>query len=408
MLNKLWFTFFIAAFLSALYQWFLLGNAEIFQQLVTALFDMAKLGFEISIGLIGVLALWLGFFKIAEKAGVIAWLARGLTPLLKRLMPGVPENHPAFGSITMNLGANLLGLDNAATPMGLKAMQDLQSLNPEKERATDAQILFLVLNTSSVTLIPVTIFMYRAQMGAAQPTEVFIPILLATSASTFAGLLAVAFVQKIRLWHPVVMAYLGGAVMLLSTLIYFLSGLESQDMQAASNLMANLILFSTIIAFLLAAQMKGVAVYDGFIEGAKEGFQVGVQLIPYLIAMLVAIGVLRASGLFDLIIGAVSSFVRSLGLDDQFVAALPTALMKPFSGSGARGMMLEAMEAYGVDSLVGRMVSVMQGSTETTFYVLAVYFGSVGIRIVRHAVWCGLIADLAGVCAAILICYWFF
>ena len=408
MLNKLWFSFFLLAFLSAMYQWLFLSNPDIFQALVAALFDMAKLGFEISLGLIAVLALWLGFFKIAEQAGIIQWVARGLTPLFRRLMPEVPANHPAFGSITMNLGANLLGLDNAATPMGLKAMQDLQSINPKADTASNAQILFLVLNTSSVTLIPITIFMYRGQMGAAQPTDIFVPILLATSASTLAGLLAVAWVQKIKLWHPIVLAYLGGIVLFLVSLIYYLVQLTPEAMQAFSTLSANLLLFSIILLFLAFAQFKKVPVYETFVEGAKEGFQVGVQLIPYLIAMLVAIGVLRASGVFDAVLAAVSQGVRWLGFDDQFVGALPTALMKPFSGSGARGMMLEAMETYGADSLIGRMTAVMQGSTETTFYVLAVYFGSVGIRKVRHAIWCGLLADFVGIVAAISICYWFF
>ncbi len=408
MLAHIWFGFFAVAFIAALYQWLVNGHAAIFTEIMQSTFDMAALSVEVAIGLIGVLCLWLGFFRIAEKAGLINVLARGLEPLFVRLMPGVPRGHASHGSITMNVAANMLGLDNAATPMGLKAMQDLQQLNPEKDVASNAQILFLVLNTSSVTLLPVTIFMYRAQQGAADPTAVFIPILMATSASTLAGLTAVAWVQRIRLFDRVILAYLLGLAVIMALLATFLLAQPADQMAATSGLLGNLILFSLIMLFLLAGWRRRINVYDAFIEGAREGFDVAVRLIPFLVGMLVAIGVLRTSGVLDGLIVGLEFLLSSLGANTDFIQALPTALMKPLSGSGARAMMLETMNNFGVDSFPATVAAIMQGSTETTFYVLAVYFGSVGIRHVRHAVSCALIADAAGILTSIIVGYWFF
>ncbi len=408
MLSGIWLGFFIVAFLSAVYQWLIVGNPDIFSQVVNATFDMARLSVEIAIGLIGVLCLWLGFFHIAERGGLIRWLAKGLGPLFRHLMPDVPPNHPAAGSMTMNLAANMLGLDNAATPLGLKAMQDLQSLNPQPDTASDPQILFLVLNTSSVTLLPVTIFLYRAQQGSADPTAVFIPILLATSASTLAGLLMVSWIQRLKLWHPVVLAYFAGFAVLLAALVTYLGGLDPAALSARSSLIGNLVLFGVIIAFLILAWRQGVDVYASFIDGAKMGFDVCVKLIPFLVGMLVAIGVLRASGALESLLVILRHLFEWLGVNTDFVAALPTAIMKPLSGSGARAMMLETMDTYGTDSFPATVAAIVQGSTETTFYVLAVYFGSVGIRRVRHAVACGLIADVTGITTAIAVGYWFF
>jgi spore maturation protein SpmA len=408
MLAHIWFGFFAAAFIAALYQWLVNGQAAIFTEIMQSTFDMAALSVEVAIGLIGVLCLWLGFFRIAEKAGLISVLARGLEPLFVRLMPGVPRGHASHGSITMNVAANMLGLDNAATPMGLKAMQDLQQLNPEKDVASNAQILFLVLNTSSVTLLPVTIFMYRAQQGAADPTAVFIPILMATSASTLAGLIAVAWVQRIRLFDKVILAYLFGLAVLMALLATFLLSQPADQMAATSSLLGNLILFSLIMLFLVSGWRQRINVYDAFIEGAREGFDVAVRLIPFLVGMLVAIGVLRTSGVLDGLIAGLEFVFSSLGMNTDFIQALPTALMKPLSGSGARAMMLETMNNFGVDSFPATVAAIMQGSTETTFYVLAVYFGSVGIRHVRHAVACALIADTAGILTSIIVGYWFF
>lgn len=369
---------------------------------------MAALGVEIALGLIGILALWLGFFEIAGKSGLIKILSRLLTPLFQRLMPEVPAGHPALGSITMNLAANMLGLDNAATPMGLKAMQDLQSLNPSVDTATNAQILFLVLNTSSVTLLPVTIFLYRAQQGAEDPTLVFIPILLATSASTITGLLTVAWVQRLKILDPVVLAYFAGFTLLMTGLIGYLSLLPSQRLVELSSLVGNLVLFSIMMTFLSAGYWKNVDVYETFVEGAKQGFDVAIRIIPYLIGMLVAIGVLRTSGVLDAVLMGADWLFTLMGFNTEFVQALPTALMKPLSGSGARAMMLETMNTHGVDSFPARLATIIQGSTETTFYVLAVYFGSVGVRRVRHALVCGLLADIAGIMTAIIVGYWFF
>jgi len=408
MLAHLWFAFFAISFISACYQWLVNGQSEIFSALVQSTFDMAGLSVEIAIGLIGVLALWLGFFKVAERAGMIKVLSRVLEPLFLKLMPDVPKGHPSHGSITMNIAANILGLDNAATPMGLKAMQDLQSLNPKKDTASNAQILFLVLNTSSLTLLPITIFMYRAQQGAADPTAVFLPILMATGASTLTGLLAVAYVQKINLLDKTIVLYFSALAILLAVLASFLVSLPAEEMAATSSLLGNFILFSIIMLFLSAGWFKKIDVYDAFIEGAKEGFDIAIKLIPYLLAMLVAIGLLRSSGVLDALLSIFENLFNLIGVNTDFVQALPTAFMKPLSGSGARAMMLETMNNFGVDSFAATVSAILQGSTETTFYVLAVYFGSVGIKRVRHALTCALLADFAGITAAILAGYWFF
>lgn len=408
MLNRIWISFFVIAFASSVYQFGVLGNSDIFKQVVESLFSMSKVTVEIAIGLIGILSFWLGMMKIAEHAGIVAKIAQVISPLFTRLMPEVPKGHPALGSMTMNLSANFLGLDNAATPLGLKAMQDLQSLNPNKEVASNAQILFLVLNTSSITLFPVTVFVYRAQQGAANPTDVFIPILLATFCSTMAGLLAVSMVQKINLLQRTVLLYLGGAIALVASLAGYFSTLTAAALAQQSSLLGNCLIFSTLMLFIGVASYRRVNVYDSFIEGAKEGFETSIKLIPYLLAMLCAIGVFRASGALDILVEGIRWLVFAAGFDTRFVDALPTAFMKPLSGSGARAMMIETMNTSGADSFAGRLASIIQGSTETTFYVLAVYFGSVGIRYGRHAVSCGLIADFAGICAAIGVCYWFF
>lgn len=408
MLHRIWLAFFLIAFVGGLYQWLWLDDAAVFQRMVQSTFDMSKLSVELSIGLIGTLAFWLGIMKLAESSGLVDKFAAAISPLFTRLMPEVPKGHPAMGSMTMNLSANVLGLDNAATPLGLKAMQDLQSLNPQKDTASNAQILFLVLNTSSVTLFPITVFLYRAQQGASDPTSVFIPILIATCCSTLAGLLAVSFVQKIRLWERVTLLYIGGFVAFLLAFIGYFTTLTIDELQRQSSLVGNLLIFSAIIGFLSVAHLKGINIYETFIEGAKQGFDVAIKIIPYLLAMLVAIGVLRASGALEGFIWILKEGIGLLGMDTRFADALPTAIMKPFSGSGARAMMLETMNSHGVDSFPAYLASVIQGSTETTFYVLAVYFGSVGIRHTRHAIACGLTADLAGIIAAIFVGYWFF
>lgn len=384
------------------------GDATVLNESVTAMFDSAKLAAEIALGLIGVLTLWMGLMRLGEKAGVVAAIAWVFEPLLSKLMPEVPRGHPAYGSVTMNLTANMLGLDNAATPLGLKAMADLQSLNPDKKTATNAQILFLVLNTSSVTLVPVTVFLYRAQQGAADPADIFLPILLSTLGSTLAGLSVVALVQRIRLLDWVVLGY--GVILLggLSAGVMYLLTLGAERIGEVSAMLGNGLLLGIIFAFVLVALLRRVAVYDEFIEGAKSGFEQSVRLIPYLLAMLLAIALLRASGALDYLLGVIAALVSHMGMDGRFIDALPTALMKPLSGSGARAMMLETMAHYGVDSFAGRLAAIFQGSTETTFYVLAVYFGAVGIRNGRHALACGLFADLAGICTAIVVCYWFY
>jgi len=408
MLNIIWIAFFLIAFAVALFKLLVLGDTEIFNQIMQALFALSKTAFEIALGLTGILALWLGIMKIGERSGFVELLTRGLSPLFTRLMPEVPKNHPALGAMVMNISANALGLDNAATPLGIKAMQELQKLNPLKDTASNAQILFLVINTSAVTLFPVTIFTYRAQMGAANPTDVFIPLLIATYFSTLIGLITVAAVQKINLLDRVVLMYLGGFSALVFGLLAYFASLEQQQMLVQSAIVSNVVIFSLVIAFIVAAAWQRVNAYEAFIEGAKEGFSTAVMIIPYLVAMLVAIGVFRASGALELISDGVRAAVLAMGLDDRFVDALPTALMKPFSGSGARAMMIDTMEVHGADSFAGRLASIVQGSTETTFYVLAVYFGAVGIQKIRHAIACGLAADVAGITAAIIIAYWFF
>jgi spore maturation protein SpmA len=407
-LNIIWILFFLTAFCTALIKLLVFGDQQVFTQLMEAMFSLSKSAFEISLGLTGVLSLWLGIMKIGEHSGFIHLLTQCLTPLFSRLMPDVPKDHPALGAIVMNISANALGLDNAATPLGIKAMKELQTLNPTPETASNAQILFLVINTSGVTLFPVTILTYRAQLGAANPTDVFIPILIATYMSTLAGLLAVAAVQKINLLDKVVMAYLGGFTVIVGGLLSYFTHLPQQEMLAQSALMSNVILFSLVIIFICGAIYKKVNAYDAFIEGAKEGFQTAITIIPYLVAMLVAIGVFRASGALDLIADGVRTIVHYFNMDDRFVDALPTALMKPFSGSGARAMMIDTMKTHGADSFAGRLSSIVQGSTETTFYVLAIYFGSVGIKHIRHAATCGIIADFGGIIAAIFVAYWFF
>ena len=408
MLNALWVGFILVAFLIACFKLIVLGDADIFAALVKALFDSSKTAFEIALGLTGVMALWLGVMKIGERAGMLDLLTRGLAPLFKRLFPEVPANHPALGAMTMNMGANMLGLDNAATPLGIKAMQELQKLNPTPDTASDAQILFLVINTASVTLLPITIFTYRAQMGAADPTDVFVPLLITTYIGTLVGLAVTGMYQRLHLWNRVTMAYLGGATAIIGGLVVYFGSLDAAEMTRQSSILSNVLLFGIIATFLLMAVRRRVNAYEAFIEGAKEGFHTAVTIIPYLVAMLVAIAVFRASGALDLLMGAVRSGVLALGFDARWVEGLPTALMKPFSGSGARAMMIDTMQAHGADSFAGRLASIVQGSTETTFYVLAVYFGAVGIKRVRHAVACGLIADVAGILAAIGMAYLFF
>ncbi len=408
MLNGLWLGFFLVAALAALGRWLVGGDPGVFAAIVESLFAMARLAVEVMVLLFGTLTLWLGFLRIAEAAGLVGWLARLLGPLFRRLMPGVPAGHPALGLITMNFAANALGLDNAATPIGLKAMRELQRLNPDPVTATNAQILFLVLNASSLTLLPVTIFMYRAQQGAADPTLVFLPILLATSASTLAGLLAVAAVQRLRLWDPVVLAYLVPGALLLGGFMALLGSLSAAAIAALSSLMGNLTLFGVIVAFLVAGAVRRIKVYECFVEGAKEGFDIAKNLLPYLVAMLCAVGALRASGALDTALAGLRWLVDMGGWDSRFVDAMPTALVKPFSGSAARAMLIETMKSQGVDSFPALVAATIQGSTETTFYVLAVYFGAVGIQRARHAVACALAAEAAGVAAAVAVCYWFF
>lgn len=407
MLNGLWLSFFLVATLAAVMRW-IGGDPGVWAAMVESLFAMAKLSVEVMVLLFGTLTLWLGLLRIAEKAGLIDLLARLLGPLFARLMPEVPRGHPALGLISMNFAANGLGLDNAATPIGLKAMKALQALNPLPHTASNAQILFLVLNSSSLTLLPVSIFMYRVQQGAADPTLVFLPILLATSASTLAGLLAVALMQRLRLWDPVVLAYLLPSALLLGAFMALLASLSATALAQLSSLLGNLSLFGLIMLFLLVGWWRKVAVYESFIEGAQEGFNVARDLLPYLVAMLCAVGVLRASGALDLGLQGIRWLVEGAGWDTRFIEALPTALIKPFSGSGARAMLIETMQTFGVDSFPALLAATVQGSTETTFYVLAVYFGAVGIQRVRHAVGCALFADLAGILAAITVCYWFF
>jgi spore maturation protein SpmA/spore maturation protein SpmB len=408
MLNLIWVGFFLIAFVFASVNWLFHGQADSYALIMQAVFTAANNAVEISLGLIGIMALWLGIMRVGEKAGFLQGLTWLMTPLFRRLFPDVPAHHPALGAITMNMAANMLGLDNAATPMGIKAMQELQTLNPDKKTASDAQILFLVINASSVTLLPVTIFTYRAQAGAHDPTDVFIPILIATYCSTMAGLLATAFFQRINLWDKVVLAYLGAISALVFGLVAYFAQLPTTEMLRQSSLISNFLLFSLIISFIAGAAFKRINAYEAFVEGAKDGFHTAVTIIPYLVAMLVAIAVFRASGALELLMQGIRHAVMWMGWDTRFVDALPTALMKPLSGSGSRAMMIDTMHTFGADSFAGRLASVIQGSTETTFYVLAVYFGAVGIQRVRHAVACGLIADLGGLIAAIAVTYLFF
>ena len=407
-LNYIWIGFLLIAFIVTCFQAFLFGNTQIFSDIMNATFDSAKTGFEISLGLTGVLALWLGIMKIGENGGIIKAFSRLVGPFFSKIFPDIPKDHPAMGSIFMNISANMLGLDNAATPMGLKAMKELQEINPKKDRASNPMIMFLVLNSSGLTIIPITIMVYRAQLGAANPTDIFLPILLATFFSTLVGFLSVAVMQKINLLNRTILLTLLGFMIVVAGLIFFLMRLPKDQLAVYPNLAAAFILFSVIISFVVLAAFRKVNVYESFIEGAKDGFQVAVGIIPYLIAILLAIGVFRASGAMDFIVDGIGKFVAMLGLDTEFVHALPTALMKPLSGSGARGMMIDAMTQHGADSFVGRLVSIVQGSTETTFYVLAVYYGSVGIKKTRYTLGCSLLADLAGITAAILIGYLFF
>jgi len=407
-LNYIWIAFFILAFLFALGQLIFTGNTQVFSDMVNETFASAKTGFEISLGLTGVLTLWMGLMKIGEKGGLVKILSKAIGPFFSRIFPELPRGHPAYGSIIMNLAANMLGLDNAATPMGLKAMGEMQEVNRKKDTASNAQIMFLVLNTSGLTIIPVSIMVFRAQLGAANPADIFIPILLATFFSTITGLVAVSLVQRINLFDRVILAYLGGMTVFIAGVIWYFSTLPKEDITRISTFAANFILFAVIIAFIVLGLIKKINVYETFIEGAKEGFKIAIRIIPFLVAILVAIGVFRASGAMDLLIDGLKFLLDSAGIDTKFTGALPTALMKPLSGAGARGMMVDAMSTYGADSFVGRLSSTVQGATDTTFYIIAVYFGSVGIKNTRYAVTCGLIADFAGILAAIFIGYLFF
>lgn len=407
-LNYIWIAFFVIAFIIALVRLVIMGDFDVFPAMMNSTFESSKTAFEISLGLTGVLSLWLGIMKIGEKGGMVNALARLLSPIFCKLFPDIPKGHPVTGSIFMNIAANMLGLDNAATPLGLKAMEQLQQLNTKKDTATNPMIMFLVLNTSGLTLIPVSIMVYRAQLGAAQPTDIFIPILLATFFSTISGIIITSLYQRINLLNKVMILTVGGMCAVVAAIIWGFGQLDKDQMNIVSTTVANILLMTIIVGFILAGVRKKVNVYDAFIEGAKEGFQTAVRIIPYLVAILVGIGVFRASGAMDMMINGIKWCVEACGGNTDFVGALPTALMKPLSGSGARGMMVDAMTTYGADSFVGRLSCIFQGSTDTTFYILAVYFGSVGIRYTKHAVACGLLADLAGVIAAIAICYMFF
>lgn len=407
-LNYIWIAFFLIAFVIALIKLIFLGDYEIFPNIMNATFESAKTAFEISLGLTGVLSFWLGMMKIGERGGLVDAVARALSPVFTKLFPDIPRDHPAFGHMFMNIAANMLGLDNAATPLGLKAMESLQELNPKKDTATNPMIMFLVLNTSGLAIVPVGILVYRAQQGAAQPTDVFIPILLATFIATLAGIIVTSLYQRINLFNRTLLLTLGGACVFIAAVIWGFSLLDKSQMGIVSTNLANILLFTIIIGLIWSGVRRRVNVYDAFVEGAKEGFRTAVRIIPYLVAILVAIGVFRASGAMDWLIGGLKYLVDAAGIPSDWVEALPTALMKPLSGSGARGMMVDAMATYGPDSFVGRLSCLFQGSTDTTFYILAVYFGSVGVSKTRHAVACGLLADLAGVIAAIGICYLFF
>ena len=407
-LNYIWIAFFVIAFLIALVKLIFFGDVEVFPAMMNSTFDNSKTAFEISLGLTGVLSLWLGIMKIGEKGGFIYFFARILSPVFTKLFPDIPKGHPVTGSIFMNIAANMLGLDNAATPLGLKAMEQLQEINPKKDTASNPMIMFLVLNTSGLTLIPISIMVYRAQMGASQPTDIFIPILLATFFSTMAGIIVTSIFQKINLFNRTLILGIGCLCLLVAGIIWGFSQLDKDQMNVVSTLVSNILLMTVIVGFILSGVRKKINVYDAFIEGAKDGFKTAIVIIPYLVAILVGIGVFRASGAMDMLIDGIAWCVSALGIDTQFIGALPTALMKPLSGGGARGLMVDAMTTYGADSFVGRLACIFQGSTDTTFYILAVYFGSVSIRYTRHAVACGLLADLAGILAAIFIAYLFF
>ncbi len=407
-LNYIWIFFFLSAFVIAFIRLIFFGDTEIFPAIMNSTFANAKTGFELSLGLTGVMTLWLGLMKVGEKGGVVRLLSRAVGPFFEKLFPEIPKNHPVNGSIMMNLAANMLGLDNAATPMGLKAMEQLQELNAKKDTASNAMIMFLVLNTSGLTLIPISVMVYRAQLGAANPSDIFLPILLSTFFSTLAGIIAVSVYQKINLFNKTILAYLGGFSTLVAGIIYLFVALPQTQASVYSTVIANVILFSIITLFLLMAIRKKVNVYDTFIEGAKEGFTIAIKIIPFLVAILVAVGVFRTSGALDYMVNGIGAFFAFLGVNTDFVAALPTAFMKPLSGGGARGMMIETMTTYGVDSFAGRLAATFQGATDTTFYILAVYFGSVSIKNTRYAVTAGLIADFAGIIAAIFIAYLFF
>lgn len=407
-LNYIWIAFFMIAFVVALAKLIFLGDAQVFPEIMSSTFSMAKLGFEISLGLTGVMTLWLGLMKIGENGGVVKIMAKIVNPLFKRLFPEIPKDHPASGSIMLNFAANLLGLDNAATPLGLKAMNQLQELNPQKDTASNAMIMFLVINTSGLTLIPISIMVYRAQLGAADPSDVFLPILLATFFSTMVGIISVSVMQKINLLNKVVLVYLGGLTLIIASIIWYLSILPQEEIKLLSSVVSNFLLFSIIISFVGLAAYRRINVYESFIEGAKEGFGIAIKIVPYLIAMLVAIGVFRASGTMDFITEGIRGFFDILGINTDFVAALPTALMKPLSGSGARGLMVDTMKTFGPDSFEGRLACTFQGATDTTFYILAVYFGSVSVKKTRYAVTCGLIADFTGIVAAVFMAYLFF
>ncbi len=407
-LNYIWIAFFVLGFIAAVYQLIVTGNYDIFPQMVTATFDSSKTAFEISLGLTGVLSLWSGLMRVGEQGGMTNVMARLFGPFFRRLFPEIPKDHPAMGSIVLNFSANMLGLDNAATPLGLKAMNQMQELNPNKDTASNAQIMFLTLNASGLTILPVTIMMYRLQLGAADPSDIFLPILLATSASTFAGLVAVCIWQRIKLFDKVIMAYLLGFLALEGLLVWQLSQMDQETISRISSVAANFIIFAVVIAFIVMAAIKKVNVYESFVEGAKEGFTTAVKIIPYMVAMLVAVGVFRASGALTFLTDGISAMFAAIGCDTEFIPALPTALMKPLSGSGARGMMIDCMTSYGVDSFAGRLSCTMQGAADTTFYIIALYFGSVGIKNTRYAVSAGLIAEVAGIVASIFIAYMFF
>lgn len=407
-LNYIWIAFFLIAFIVGLIRLIFACDTQIFTEMMGATFDMAKTGFEISLGLTGVMTLWMGLMKVGEAGGIVNLMSRAVGPLFSKLFPDIPKGHPASGSIMMNIAANMLGLDNAATPLGLKAMTQLQEINKEKDTASNAMIMFLVLNASGLTLIPVSIMVYRAQLGAADPSDVFIPILLATFCSTLTGIIVVSLFQKINLLNRVVMAYLGGFTLLVGTIIWYFSTISQQQVTVISSVAGNLILFGIIASFILLGVVKKINVYESFIEGAKDGFNISIRIIPYLVAILVAVGVFRACGAMDFLVQGIGRGFAALGMNTDFVDALPTAFMKPLSGSGARGMMVDTMKTFGADSFAGRLSCIFQGAADTTFYIVAVYFGSVGIKKTRYAITAGLLADLAGVIAAILVAYLFF